>query len=41
MIGRGQTSRAAEGSAFERQTQELDELRKIICRQSEQIKKLL
>ena len=41
MTGRGQTSRAAEGSALERQTQELAELYKIVHRQSEQIEKLL
>ena len=41
MIGRGQTSRAAEGSTLERQTHELAELREIVLRQSKQIERLL
>ena len=41
MTSRGQTSRAIEGSALERQTQELAKLREIIRGMLEQIEMLL
>ena len=41
MTGRGRTSRVAEGSALERQTQELVEIHEMVRRQLEHIERLL